>query len=267
MIDIQLIPQKQHKNLLLLASLSAAAFLIDSSLAYSAAGYINTYSNPNFCTELKNEMDNLTADQRSDDWPLLLRNKDVQFLAWSDINPQKNLGSIEKNDLQVLMSDPYVNKADANQIHYIAEVEWYRYAFPFYRLALQQDALKMQSASFISSVQNAAFIPPGKKITVIRYGVKPKLMGIHNIWDGTGSLDYYWTYFIQLSSDNGKTEVEYSISTLESMLYGEMVIVDGQLSLFDSSDAFPGELDEVVITNSVTNKIVLMPACQITFNK
>jgi hypothetical protein len=92
-------------------------------------------------------------------------------------------------------------------------------------------------------------------------------MDIHNIWDGTGSLDYYWTYFIQLSSHNGKMEVEYPISTLESMLYGEMVIVDGQLSLFDSSDAFPGELDEVVITSSDSNKIVLMPACQISFNK
>lgn len=242
------------------------ACVLGHSSAYAAAGYINTYSDPNFCTELQNEMDNLTPDERSKDWPLLLRNKDIQFLAWSDINPKTSLGIIEKNDLQVLMGDPYINSADASHVHYIAEVEWYRYALPFYTIALKQDALKVQSASFISSVQNAAFIPPGKKITIIRYGVKPQLMDTYTIWDRTGSLEYYWTYFIQLSSDNGKTEVEYPISRLESMLYGELVIVDGQLSLFESSGAFPGALDEVVIPSS-SESIVLMPACQVAFNK
>ena len=104
----------------------------------------------------------------------------------------------------------------------------------------------------------------GKNVTLVRYGVNPTMVEGETFWDGYGTMDYYWTYFIRYFDENSGKTKQYPVTLTGTREYGEMVVVDGELSLFIAG---PGSyLAEVILpTSSFNGRMIFMPACPISF--
>jgi hypothetical protein len=193
----------------------------------------------------------LSSKQKSGDWPALIQNKDITFLHWKDIDPVRNMDLIEENDVLVQMEAPYIYSANFNQFHFSIDLMWHRFALPLYHIAIALNSMGMQEAEFDSL---------GKKITIVRYGIKPQLMGVHSFSNNENFMQYYWTNFIKAPSNDGSNSVEYPISIPGYMYYGELVVVDGKLSLFATSGTTSFELDEITLPDLGVKNLILAPA-------